>query len=92
MIFIKYVIIKMTYKILITLMNIIMSTMEKFIRLLDTIYFSVDELRKIQQSDDPFTNEELNDLLDEELNKPIDKMDTDVVDFLVNEIEYIIHR
>lgn len=92
MIFSKYVIIKMTYKILITLMDIIMSTMEKFIRSLDTIHFSVDELRKIQQSDDPFTNEELNDLLDEELNKPIDKMDTDVVDFLVNEIEYIIHR
>lgn len=92
MIFSKYVIIKMTYKILITLMNIIMSTMEKFIRSLDTIHFSVDELRKIQQSDDPFTNEELNDLLDEELNKPIDEMDTDVVDFLVNEIECIIHR
>lgn len=50
------------------------------------IHFSVENLKEIQQSDDPFTNEELRDLLDEELNKPTNEMDTDVIDFLVNEI------
>ncbi len=50
------------------------------------IRFSVESLKEIQQSDDPFTNEELRDLLDEELNRPTDEMDTDVIDFLINEI------
>ncbi len=59
----------------------------KFMRSLDSIHFSVEELKAIQQSNDPFTNEELNILLDEELNRPVDEMDTDVVDFLIDEIE-----
>ncbi|MCI9145366.1 MAG: hypothetical protein HFJ97_03265 [Eubacterium sp.] len=64
-----------------------MIAMKKFICLLDSMHFSVEEIKAIQQSDNPFTDEELNDLLNEELNKPVDEMDTDVVDFLINEIK-----
>ncbi len=64
-----------------------MIAMKKFICLLDSMHLSVEEIEAIQQSDNPFTDEELNDLLNEELNKSVDEMDTDVVDFLINEIK-----
>lgn len=80
MVFIYEIFIKLIYKVLIAILK-------KYLYLLDSIHYSVEELKAIQKSDNPFTNEELNDLLDEELSRPIDEMDTDVVDFLVDEIE-----
>lgn len=80
--------IKLVFNILFAFMNMSMSAMKKFFNFLDdSIRFSVDELKAIQESDDPFTNEELNALLDEELSRPPDKMDTDVVDYLIYEID-----
>lgn len=48
------------------------------------IYFELDELKEIQASDDPFTYEEIFDLLDEELNRPDDEINREVVDFYLN--------
>ncbi len=78
--FIYETFIKLLYKVLIIVLR-------KYISLLDSIHYSVEELKRVQQSDDPLTNEELNELLDEELSRSVDKMDTDVVDFLINEID-----
>lgn len=78
--FIYETFIKLLYKVLIIVLR-------KYIRLLDSIHYSVEELKRVQQSDDPLTNEELNELLDEELSRSVDEMDTDVVDFLINEID-----
>lgn len=73
-------IIKTFQKLIINIASFIIAFSSKPIR------FSVENLKEIQQSDNPFTNEELRDLLDEELNRPTDEMDTDVIDFLINEI------
>ena len=78
--FIYETFIKLLYKVLIIVLI-------KYISLLDSIHYSVEELKRVQQSDDPLTNEELNELLDEELSRSVDEMDTDVVDFLINEID-----
>lgn len=78
--FIYETFIKLLYKVLIIVSR-------KYISLLDSIHYSVEELKRVQQSDDPLTNEELNELLDEELSRSVDEMDTDVVDFLINEID-----
>ena len=78
--FIYETFIKLLYKVLIIVLR-------KYISLLDSIHYSVEELKRVQQSDDPLTNEELNELLDEELIRSVDEMDTDVVDFLINEID-----
>ena len=78
--FIYETFIKLLYKVLIIVLR-------KYISLLDYIHYSVEELKRVQQSDDPLTNEELNELLDEELSRSVDEMDTDVVDFLINEID-----
>lgn len=80
MFFIYETFIKLLYKVLIIVSG-------KYISLLDSIHYSVEELKRVQQSDDPLTNEELNELLDEELSRSVDEMDTDVVDFLINEID-----
>lgn len=80
--------IKLVFNILFAFVNMSMSAMKKFIDFLDnSIRFSVEELKAIQKSDDPFTNEELNALLDEELSRHPDKMDTDVVDYLIYELD-----
>ena len=78
--FIYETFIKLLYKVLIIVLR-------KYISLLDSTHYSVEELKRVQQSDDPLTNEELNELLDEELSRSVDEMDTDVVDFLINEID-----
>ena len=78
--FIYETFIKLLYKVLIIVLR-------KYISLLDSIHYSVEELKRVQQSDYPLTNEELNELLDEELSRSVDEMDTDVVDFLINEID-----
>ena len=88
MIHISTFFIKLVFNILFAFMNMSMSAMKKFIHFLDdSIRFSVEELKAIQKSDDPFTNEELNALLDEELSRHPDKMDTDLVDYLIDEID-----
>lgn len=87
-IYISTIFIKLVFNILFAFVNMSMSAMKKFINFLDnSIRFSVEELKAIQKSDDPFTNEELNVLLDEELSRHPDKMDTDIVDYLVDEID-----
>lgn len=57
-----------------------------FDELLKPIYFSLEELRSIQGSDDPFTISELKNILEDELERPIDEMNTDVIDYLLTQI------
>lgn len=52
----------------------------------DDIYFSVAELIEIQKSNDPFTISELKNILEDELERPIDEMNTDVIDYLLTQI------
>ena len=54
--------------------------------LFDEIHFSVEELKSIQKSNEPFTIDELKNLLDEELSRPINEMNTNVVEFLLDKI------
>lgn len=57
-----------------------------FDELLKPIYFSLEELRSIQGSDDPFTISELKNILEDELERPIDEMNTDVIEYLLTQI------
>lgn len=52
----------------------------------DDIYFSVAELIEIQKSNDPFTISELKNILEDELERPIDEMNTDVIDYILTQI------
>lgn len=53
-----------------------------FIKILEPMYFTLDELVSIQLSSDPFTNEEIEDILDTELDKKnYQEINFDVVDF-----------
>jgi len=56
-------------------------------KVFEPIYFTVEELIEIQSSDDPFSKEELCDLLDTELARPYKEMNVDVVEFCLSEIE-----
>ena len=44
------------------------------------------EVEEIMQSDDPFSEEELNDIIDTELNKHYTEIDTELVDVCVSAI------
>lgn len=66
------------------LMSINNSTIKNI--LFDEIHFSVEELKSIQKSNEPFTIDELKKLLDEELSRPINEMNTNVVEFLIDKI------
>lgn len=66
------------------LMSINNSTIENI--LFDEIHFSVEELKSIQKSNEPFTIDELKKLLDEELSRPINEMNTNAVEFLIDKI------
>lgn len=44
------------------------------------------EVKEIMQSDEPFTEEELNDIIDTELNKHYTEIDTELVDMCVSAI------
>jgi hypothetical protein len=44
------------------------------------------EVEEIMQSDDPFSEEELNDIIDTELKKHYTEIDTDLVDVCVSAI------
>ncbi len=51
----------------------------------EPIYFTLDELIEIQSSNDPFTNEEIEDILDTELDRDnYEDINCDVVDFCVD--------
>lgn len=53
----------------------------------ENIYFNVEELNQIQSSDDPFTIEELMDLLNTELDRTYEKMNIEAVEFYLDEID-----
>lgn len=56
-------------------------------KIFEPMYFTVEELIRLQSSDDPFSQEELFDLLASELNRPYDEMNTDVIEYCLDEIE-----
>lgn len=59
-------------------------------QLLDKIYeptyFPVEDLIKIQSSDEPFSKEDLLDLLKSELHRPNQEMNVDVIKYCLDEI------
>lgn len=61
-------------------------TNQQFLNLIfEPIYFSVDELKEIQMSNNPFTDEEIENIMDEELNKSnYENINCEVVEFCLD--------
>lgn len=65
-------------------------TKQLFVNIFEPMYFTVQELAEIQEGDEPFSKEELSELLDEELERPYQEMNADVIEYCLDEIERMI--
>lgn len=61
-----------------------------FDKIFEPEHFTVDQLIKIQKSDEPFSEEELFDLVESEFDRPCEEMNTDVINYCLDEIERMI--
>ncbi len=58
----------------------------KYVLSPEPITFTVDELQKIQSSDDPFTKEELLEIFNTEMEKPREETDYDLINYCRQEL------